>query len=120
MGVGTNIMSRGTEMNPATMLNYSNNVGDLGLNANVMKPSNARDDMLMTNVMASYPVGEGRVTAGMHGSRRDGTHQVNAHSLGYNAPVGGGNLNLNVTKPREGSPMVGAQYQRPFAEGGQA
>ena len=120
LGVGTNISSRGNEMNPATMLNYSNNVGDLGLNANVMKPSNARDDMLMTNVMASYPIGEGRVSAGMHGSRRDGTHQVNAHSLGYNAPVGGGNLNLNVTKPKQGSAMVGAQYQRPFAEGGQA
>jgi hypothetical protein len=118
LGVGSNISSRGSEMHPSTMVNYSNNVGDLGLNANVMKPMDAPNDVLMTNVMASYPVGSGRLTAGMHGSRMDGTHSVNAHSLGYNTPMSGGNLNLNLTKPKEGKPMVGAQFTRSFDTGG--
>jgi hypothetical protein len=118
LGVGSNISSSGSEMRPSTMVNYSNNVGDLGLNANVMKPMDVPNDVLMTNVMASYPVGSGRLTAGMHGSRMDGTHRINAHSLGYNAPLSGGNLNINVNKPVEGKPMIGAQYNRSFDTGG--
>jgi hypothetical protein len=118
LGVGSNMSSRGSEMHPSTMVNYSNNVGDLGINANVMKPTDSHNDMLMTNVMASYPVGSGHLTAGMHGSRMDGTHRINAHSLGFNAPLGGGNLNINVNKPVEGKPMIGAQYTRSFADGG--
>jgi hypothetical protein len=76
--------------------------------------------MLMTNIMASYPIGEGRVVAGMHGNRMDGTHRVTGHSLGYNTPLGGGNLNVNMMKPKEGKPMFGAQYIRSFEKGGKA
>ena len=118
LGIGSSLGGRDGESRPSAMVNYSNNVGDLGINANVMKPMDTKEDMLMTNVMASYPVGQGRISAGMHGNRMDGAHRVNAHSLGYNAPLGGGNLNLNVTKPREGKPMFGAQYNKSFADGG--
>ena len=120
LGVGSNFATRGNQVDQSTMVNYSNNIGDLGVNANVIKPKDAPSNMAMTNVMASYPVGEGRVTAGMHGNRMDGTHRVTGHSLGYNTPMGGGNLNLNVMKPKEGKPMFGAQYAVPFNEGGSA
>jgi hypothetical protein len=43
---------------------------------------------------------------------------VTGHSLGYNIELGGGNLNLNVMKPKEGKPMIGAQYVRSFDKGG--
>lgn len=117
-GVGSNLAGRKGEMHPSTMVNYSNNIGDLGINANVMKPMDAPNGMMMTNVMASYPIGEGRVSAGMHGNRMDGTHRVTGHSLGYNTPLGGGNLNVNMMKPKEGKPMFGAQYNRSFVDGG--
>jgi hypothetical protein len=120
LGVGHSLSGRNGEIRPATMVNYSNNAGKLGVNANVIKPNDAPNDMMMTNLMASYPVGEGRVSAGMHGNRMDGTHRVTGHSLGYNTKLGGGDLNLNVMKPKEGKPMFGAQYNKSFAEGGQA
>ena len=120
LGVGSNLAGRKGEMQSSTMANYSNKIGDLGINANVVKPTDAYKDMLLTNVMASYPIGEGRVSAGMHGNRMDGTHRVTGHSLGYNTPLAGGNLNVNMMKPKEGKPMFGAQYNKSFADGGGA
>jgi hypothetical protein len=118
LNVGYNLSGRNGQVQPSTMVNYSNNVDDLGFNANVIRPTDAPNDFMMTNLMASYPVGQGRVSAGMHGNRMDGTHRVTGHSLGYNIELGGGNLNLNVMKPKEGKPMVGAQYVRSFDKGG--
>jgi len=104
----------------ALMANYSNNIGDVGINAGVVKPLDKfiPANLYQTNLVGSVPVGEGRLSAGMHGTHMDGQHKVTGNSLGYNAPLGGGRLNVNMMKPKEGKPMFGAQWQRSFAEGG--
>jgi hypothetical protein len=104
----------------ALLANYSNNIGDVGINAGVVKPLDKfiPSDLYQTNLVGSVPIGDGRLSAGMHGTHVDGQHKVTGHSLGYNAPVGGGRLNVNINKPKEGKPMFGAQWQRHFAEGG--
>jgi len=64
------------------------------------------------------PVGEGRVSMGLHGSNREGHNQLNARSLGYQAPMGGGNFNANITSPVHGSPSANVNWTKQFADGG--
>ena len=68
----------------------------------------------MANLMGSMPLGEGRVSAGVHGNQ--------AYSLGYERPVGDGqfNANLNVPRGTMGSPQLNLQYNKRFAGGGEA
>jgi hypothetical protein len=84
----------------------------LGVNANVVKPLNPKGPS-MANLMGSIPVGEGRVSAGLHGGK--------AFSLGYNQPLEGGQFNANLNIPR-GNPsaaQLNLQYNKRFAEGGE-
>jgi len=102
------------------MANYMNNIGEVGINANVSRPleRGLPSDFYQTNLMGSVPVGEGRLTIGKHGTHAGGEHHTNAHSIGYNTPFEGGRLNANINKPVEGRPSFGVQYNRAFADGG--
>jgi hypothetical protein len=94
----------------ALMLAYTQQDPEgLGINANIVKPEGAP---AMANVMGSLPLGEGRVSAGMHGNK--------AYSLGYNQPVMGGQFDANLVVPRGtmGSPQLNLQFNKRFAEGG--
>ena len=94
----------------ALMLAYTQQDPEgLGINANIVKPEGAP---AMANLMGSMPVGEGRVSAGMHGNK--------AYSLGYNQPVMGGQFDANLVVPRGtmGSPQLNLQFNKRFAEGG--
>jgi hypothetical protein len=94
----------------ALMLAYTQQDPEgLGINANIVKPEGFP---AMANVMGSLPLGEGRVSAGMHGNQ--------AYSLGYNRPVEGGQFNANLTVPRGtmGSPQLNLRYEKRFANGG--
>ena len=104
----------------ALNLNYANRFGDLDINVGVSKPlyNNLPKDVLNTNLIGSVPLGEGRLNAGVHGTHMDGKHEVTGHSLGYNAPLGGGRLNINVNKPMHAPANVQAQYMKTFAKGG--
>lgn len=111
-------MSRDEKMQTARalMLAYTQQDPEgLGFSANVVKPSNAP---AMANLIGSLPVGEGRVSAGMHGNQ--------AYSLGYERPLEGGqfNANLNVPRGAMGSqkmpPQLNLQYNKRFAGGGEA
>jgi len=121
-GVNLNRMDKNGESRQmqALMANYMNNIGDVGVNANVTRPleRNLPADFYQTNLMGSVPVGEGRVTVGKHGTHAEGGHHTNAHSLAYDTPFHGGHLNARVTKPVEGRPSFGVQYNTSFAEGG--
>jgi hypothetical protein len=95
----------------ALMLAYTQQDPEgLGFSANVVKPQGAP---AMANLMGSLPLGEGRVSAGMHGNQ--------AYSLGYERPVEGGqfNANLNVPRGTMGSPQLNLQYNKRFADGGE-
>ena len=84
----------------------------VGINANVIKPLNPKGPA-MANLLGSIPVGEGRVSAGLHGGK--------AFSLGYNQPIEGGQFNANLNIPR-GNPsaaQLNLQYNKRFAEGGE-
>lgn len=121
-GVNLNRMDKNGESRQmqALMANYMNNIGDVGVNANVTRPleRNLPADFYQTNLMGSVPVGEGRVTVGKHGTHAGGEHHTNAHSLAYDTPFHGGHLNARVTKPVEGKPSFGVQYNTSFSEGG--
>lgn len=123
-GVNLNRMDKDRESRQmqALMANYMNNIGDVGINANVNRPleRGLPSDFYQTNLMGSVPVGEGRLTIGKHGTHAGGEHHTNAHSIGYNTPFEGGRLNANINKPVEGRPSFGVQYNRAFADGGVA
>jgi hypothetical protein len=94
----------------ALMLAYTQQDPEgLGFSANVVKPQGAP---AMANLMGSLPVGEGRVSAGVHGNQ--------AYSLGYNRPVEGGQFSadLNVPRGTMGSPQLNLRYDKRFAKGG--
>ena len=94
----------------ALMLAYTQQDPEgLGFNANVVKPQGAP---AMANLIGSMPLGEGRVSAGVHGNQ--------AYSLGYERPVEGGqfNANLNVPRGTMGSPQLNLQFNKRFANGG--
>jgi len=109
-------MSRDEKMQTARalMLAYTQQDPEgLGFTANVVKPQGAP---AMANLIGSMPLGEGRVSAGMHGNQ--------AYSLGYERPVEGGqfNANLNVPRGTMGSqkmpPQLNLQFNKRFADGG--
>ena len=121
-GVNLNRMDKGMDSRQmqSLMANYTNNIGDVGVNANVSRPleRNLPADFYQENLMGSIPVGEGRLSAGIHGTHVGGEHHKNAHSLAYNTPFHGGHLSANVIKPIEGKPSYGVQYNRSFSGGG--
>ena len=105
-------MSRDEKMQTARALLLAYTQQDpegLGINANIVKPEGFP---AMANLVGSMPLGEGRVSAGVHGNQ--------AYSLGYNRPVEGGqfNANLNVPRGTMGSPQLNLRYERRFADGG--
>ena len=121
-GVNLNRMDKGMDSRQmqSLMANYTNNIGDVGVNANVSRPleRNLPADFYQENLMGSIPVGEGRLSAGINGTHVGGEHHKNAHSLAYNTPFHGGDLSTNIIKPIEGKPSYGVQYNRSFSVGG--
>ena len=103
------------------MATYNAKLGDLGINATGMRPLDAPPGTYMGSLGASYPVGEGRVMAGVNAMRTpDGETRTMGHNIGYSGKVGPGYLNATVMQPK-GNPQ-GRQYQMqysiPFADGG--
>lgn len=103
------------------MAAYNTKIGDVGVDAALMRPMDAPPGVYMGNVGASYPVGEGRVMAGVNAMRTpEGGTQTTGSMLGYSGKVGPGYLNATMMQPR-GNPQ-GRQYQMqyavPFADGG--
>ena len=123
LGLNLSNMRQGDKNNLAQslMAAYNDKIGDVGVNAAVMRPANAPPGTYTGNLTASYPVGEGRVMAGVNAMRTPEGHlQTMGNMLGYSGPVGPGHLNATVMQPK-GNPQ-GRQYQMqysiPFADGG--
>lgn len=115
----TNVMTgKDAQLMKELMAYYSNNVGNANINANLIKPMGGNNTLM--NLMGSMPVGEGRVSMGLHGSNQDGRNQLNARSVGYQTPMGGGHFNANINSPVHGSPSANVNFTKQFADGGAA
>jgi len=113
----TNVMTgKDAQLMKELMAYYSNNVGNANINANLIKPVGGNNTLM--NLMGSMPVGEGRVSMGLHGSNQDGRNQLNARSVGYQTPMGGGHFNANINSPVHGSPSANVNFTKQFADGG--
>jgi hypothetical protein len=106
----------------ALNLNYGNRFGDVDVDVGVNKPLDRfmPKDFVGTNLVGSMPLGEGRISAGIHGSRANGEHRVGARSFGYNTPLAGGHLGVNINKPVGAPAGFQAQYSKSFSEGGKS
>lgn len=95
---------------------YERPVAGANVRVGVNKPEGSPVQLLDVN--ASIPVGKGRAMAGVMGSRdHAGTHR-DARMLGYQHPVAGGNVMMNLVKPSQGPVRYNVQAQIPFAKGG--
>jgi hypothetical protein len=113
----TNVMTgKDAQLMKELMAYYSNNIGNANINANLIKPMGGNNTLM--NLMGSMPVGEGRVSMGLHGSNQDGRNQLNARSVGYQTPMGGGHFNANINSPVHGSPSANVNFTKQFADGG--
>lgn len=123
LGLNISKMKQGDKENLAHNLlaAYNTKFGDVGVNASVIRPLEAPEGMYMGNLGASYPVGEGRVMAGVNAMRTpDGETPTMGHSMGYSGKVGPGYLNATIMQPK-GNPQerqYQMQYSIPFANGG--
>lgn len=104
------------------MAAYNTQMGDVGVNASVVRPLDAPPGVYMGSLGASYPVGEGRIVAGLNALRSpDGETRTMGHNLGYSGKVGPGQLNAMMMQPK-GAPQnrqYQMQYNIPFANGGE-
>ena len=87
--------------------------------ATVMKPDQARG-VYMGDVMASYPVGEGRVMAGVRGMKTPEKTGVTGYNVGYSGKAGPGYIDAQVMLPKDRRQDTRYQvgYTLPFSSGG--
>lgn len=122
-GVDLNRMSRMNAGRPedtyggAYRLTYGNRLGDVDLNATVLKPLDT-EKIYIGMLNGSIPVGLGRLLLGLQGVKTPAGTDVTGHTLGWAGRVGPGFLSANVMKPRSGRASGQIEYQIPFAEGG--
>ena len=123
IGVNLSNMRQGekNQLAQSLMAAYNDKFGDVGVNAAVMRPVDAPPGVYMGNLGASYPVGQGRVMAGVNALRTpEGDVRTMGHTLGYSGQVGPGMLNATLMQPK-GNPQgrqFQMQYAIPFADGG--
>ena len=87
--------------------------------ATLMKPDQAKG-VYMGDVQASYPVGEGRVMAGVRGMKTPEKTGVTGYNVGYSGKVGPGYLDAQVMMPKDRRQDTRYQlgYTVPFSSGG--
>jgi uncharacterized protein YidB (DUF937 family) len=87
--------------------------------ANVMKPDQTRG-VYMGDVQASYPVGEGRVMAGVRGMKTPEKTGVTGYNVGYSGKAGPGYIDAQVMLPKDRRQDTRYQvgYTLPFSSGG--
>ena len=85
------------------MAAYNTKVGDVGVNASVMRPMNSHDEpeMYMGNVGASVPVGQGRLMLNAMGMQTPQESRSTGHSIGYERQIGPGTFSASMMQPRD-------------------
>lgn len=123
LGISLDKMKMGEKENLARnlMAMYNAKMGDLGVNAALIRPLDAPPGVYVGNIGASYPVGQGQIRAGVNAMRTpEGGTQTMGHSLGYSGQVGPGYLDAQIMQPK-GYPQgrsAQVQYRIPFSHGG--
>jgi hypothetical protein len=115
MGSVSNV-ENGPQSLQSLMAAYDRPVGDANVRVGVNKPVGVPVHMLDASVSA--PVAGGRAMAGVTGVRdQEGTRRA-ARMIGYQHPVAGGNVMMNLVKPSQQPARFGVQAQIPFSRGG--
>ena len=85
------------------MAAYNTKVGDVGVNASVMRPMNSHDEpeMYMGNIGASVPVGQGRLMLNAMGMQTPQESRSTGHSIGYERQIGPGTFSASMMQPRD-------------------
>jgi hypothetical protein len=101
---------------------YRDRLGNVDVNASVNKPAQAPDGFYQGNVMASMPVGQGRVIGGVSGYKSPQKTDIAGYNVGYERKVGPGQISGMVFQPkdRRQDTRYDVQYTVPFQEGGRA
>jgi hypothetical protein len=99
---------------------YRDRFGNVDVNASVNKPSQAPAGFYQGNVMASAPVGQGRVMGGVSGYKSPEKSDITGYNVGYEQKVGPGYASGMVFQPkdRRQDTRYEVQYNIPFASGG--
>jgi hypothetical protein len=102
------------------MANYGVDVGDLNLDAGLIKPMEA-DGLYIGDLTGSLPLGEGRASLGVQGIHSKYDDGLSGYTAGYNGKVGDGNLSARYFEPADHNSagrQVQLEYDMPFAKGG--
>ena len=85
------------------MAAYNTKVGDVGVNASVMRPMNSFEEpeMYMGNIGASVPVGQGRLMLNAMGMQTPQESRSTGHSIGYERQIGPGTFSASMMQPRD-------------------
>jgi hypothetical protein len=103
------------------MANYGVDIGDLNLDAGLIKPMEA-DGLYIGDLTGSLPLGEGRASLGVQGMHSKYDDGLSGYTAGYNGKVGDGNLSARYFEPADHNSagrQVQLEYALPFAKGGE-
>ena len=103
------------------MANYGVDIGDLNLDAGLIKPMEA-DGLYIGDLTGSLPLGEGRASLGVQGMHSKYDDGLSGYTAGYTGKVGDGNLSARYFEPADHNSagrQVQLEYALPFAKGGE-
>lgn len=104
------------------MASYTRNIGDATVIASVNKPMDIPADVYQAALMGSMPIGGGRAMLSAQGTQVNGQSYPVNRMIGYERPVGGGQLSFNASQLKDipQSRQYQLQYRMPLgrAEGG--
>ena len=106
------------------MASYTRNIGDATVGMNVNKPLDIPADVYQAALMGSMPIGQGRAMISAQGKRVNGQDYPVNQMIGYEHPVGPGQLSFNASQMKDfpESRQYQLQYRMPLgrADGGVA
>lgn len=115
-------MKQGEKENLAQslMAAYRKQMGDVNLNANMIRPVDAPPGVYMGALSAGIPVGNrDQVMLGVNGMRTPDESRITGYNLGYSGEVGPGRLNAMMMQPKGGSNRsYQIEYQIPLKANG--
>ena len=103
------------------MANYGVDIGDLNLDAGLIKPMEA-DGLYIGDLTGSLPLGEGCASLGVQGMHSKYDDGLSGYTAGYSGKIGDGNLSARYFEPADHSSagrQVQLEYAMPFAKGGE-
>ena len=103
-----------TYMPPVTSVGYRGEVGDVGLTGSMSK----QDKLKTRNLSADYPLGKGKLIAGLADAYWEGEKIGRTKNLGYQGDLGPGKIQAMMLKPEKGGTSANINYMIPFAKGG--